>query len=147
MDLIAQLPIDVIATNHVAEEIIDIYEDQNERYRQAIATGIVEEVELDSDEEVELFAQLTESGRIGVGECSAIACAVCRGHSLAIDDRRATTQAKQVEASLTIIRTQDLVVEMIQRGILTVGEADAIKADWEQNHRFTLKFGSFSELL
>jgi hypothetical protein len=147
MDLIAALPYDFLVTDHVAEEIGNGFEDQIERFNQAVAAGTLTQVALTSEDELEAFAQLTDSGRFGVGECSAIACVVCRGHALAIDDRRATTQAHQASNDLEVVRTEDLVVAMISEGLLTVDEADQMKDDWSQNHRFTLTFGSFQELL
>jgi hypothetical protein len=33
----------------------------------------------------------------------------------------------------------------IRAGRIAVDEADEIKHDWEQNYRFTLRFGSFAE--
>ena len=147
MDLLAALPYAFLATNHVGAEITDSYADQLERYDAALADGTVVEVALTSEEELELFAELTTSGRLGVGECSAIACAICREHALAMDDRRAISQANRSSAELPIVRTEHLVVEMIMLGLLTVEEADAIKDDWSNNHRFTLAFESFEELL
>ena len=34
-----------------------------------------------------------------------------------------------------------------QSGVVDVAQADAMKADWEANHRFRLKFASFLEIL
>jgi hypothetical protein len=49
---------------------------------------------------------------------------------------------------MPLLDTVSLVVEAIRAGLLSIAEADAIKADWEQNHRFIKKhFKSFSELL
>lgn len=146
-DLIAVLPYDFLATNHVAEEITASYQQQTERYERAIADGIIIEVELVNEVELETFAALTSTGRLGIGECSAIACAICREHALAIDDKRAANQAREDGEDLVIVRTEDLVVDLIEIGVLTVEEADTIKSDWSQNHRFTLRFGSFAELL
>ena len=147
MDLIRAVSYEFLVTEHVAEEINDGYADQIERFGQSIDDGTLCQVTLTSEEELETFAELAASGRIGVGECSAIACAACRDHALAIDDRRAITQAHQVSNDLPIVRTEHLMVAMISEGLLTVEEADQIKDDWSQNHRFTLTFGSFQDLL
>ena len=64
-----------------------------------------------------------------------------------MDDRRAITQASKSSGELPIIRTEDLIVDMIKLELLTVEEADAIKDDWSNKHRFTLAFDSFGELL
>lgn len=147
MDLLGALPYALLATNHVGAEITDSYPDQLKRYEAALANGIIVEVSLTSDEELELFAKLSSSGRLGMGECSAIACAICRGHTLAIDDRPAITQARRTSRALPIVRTECLVTEMIRAGLLTIIEADKIKDDWSTNHRFTLTISSFEELL
>jgi hypothetical protein len=42
--------------------------------------------------------------------------------------------------------TASLMVAAIHAGLLTVLEADAIKIDWEANHRFRLKFPTFGDL-
>jgi predicted nucleic acid-binding protein len=84
-------------------------------------------------------------GRLGSGECAAIACAINGGHALAIDDRKAAREALRIEAALTVVGTADLIVQVIREGLLSVAEADAIKSDWETHHRFKLAFGSFAE--
>lgn len=146
MDLIGDLSHEFLATDHVAVEISKGYPDQITRYQDSIDSGVLAQVSLDSQAELQTFADLSKSGRIGTGECSAIACAVCRQHVLAIDDRRAMTQARQVQKDISIVKTSDLVVAMINESLLTVEHADAIKTDWSRNHRFTLTFESFSEL-
>ena len=80
---------------------------------------------------------LAASGRLGKGECSAISCAIHRGCALAIDDRRATSEAA-ARSDIEIVRTQNL---------LSIAEADAVKDEWEQRHRFRLTISSFAELL
>ena len=77
---------------------------------------------------------------------AAIACAIHCGYVLAIDDRRATREAA-ARSDLEIVRTQDLIVSMIDQNLLSIAEADAIKDDWEKRHRFRLTISSFAELL
>ncbi len=86
-------------------------------------------------------------GRLGSGQCAAIACASIRGHALAIDDRRAIAEAQRLDAGLTVLQTSDLVVMMIYDSLLSVAEADAIKTMWETEHRFRLTFASFVDIL
>jgi predicted nucleic acid-binding protein len=147
MALIAAHSHDFIATDHVTGEITDYYPDQQTRYAAAIGAGIVQQVSVTDSETVALFVQLAASGRLGAGECSAIALAVRRGHILAIDDRRAAKQALQVGHNLQILTTQDLMVSMIRENLLDVIEADSIKELWATEHRFRLKIGSFRDLL
>ena len=67
--------------------------------------------------------------------------------TLAIDDKRASKEVAARCPTLNIITTQDLMVSMIQGGLLSVAEADAIKEEWASIHKFRLKIASFSELL
>ena len=96
--------------------------------------------------EVQIFAELTAKG-LGIGECSAIAVAVHRQFTLAIDDKRAIKKVASLGPNISILTTESLMVLLIKQGALSVDEADAVKLDWEQNHRFRLPFGSFAERL
>jgi hypothetical protein len=77
--------------------------------------------------------------------------ALNRGCALAIDDaraiRRAIDEAGIAGSPLTILRTQDVIVQLIRAKLLEIGAADALKEDWHLNHRFTIRIGSFAELL
>ena len=88
---------------------------------------------------------------MGAGECSAITVALFRGYGVAIDDNRAISvalrEAALVGARLTVLRTSDIMVALIGASALTVDEADQVKAEWEQHHRFRLKPRSFRDLL
>ena len=146
-DLIARHSHDFIATDHVAAEITDRYPDQQERFAAAVSAGAISETRVTAPEEIRLFGSMFAAGRLGAGECSAIALAIHRCYILAIDDRLATTHARQADAKLRILATQDLVVSMIREGLLNVSEADRIKREWATRHRFRLKLDSFHELL
>lgn len=149
MDLIGSHPDSFIATDQVAAEITR--PEQQNRYVAAISAGHLVEQHAKHPLEVELFHRLSQIERLGLGECSAIAIALNRNHKLAIDDNRALKQAVQEAEILgnpvSIVRTQDIIVEMIKRRTLTIETADAILADWADNHRFKLKISSFRELL
>ena len=147
LDLIAGLPLHFTLTDHVADEVSDRYPDQRERLAFALDTGILSEIAVTSPEELSLFGSLSATGRLGAGECSAIAVAVHRSHILAIDDRRAITQARRTDQTVRIVTTQDLIVSMIRESLLTVPEADRIKHEWTTKHRFRLKLDSFQDLL
>ena len=149
MDLIGAHPDSFLATAHVAAEIIDPI--QHSRYATALAAGDLVEQHVDDPAEVEIFLRLAQRGRLGAGERSAIAVALNRGYRLAIQDnraiRRAIQEAGMSGSAVRIVRTQDIVVELIRCRALTVESADAILADWANNHRFKLKISSFSKLL
>lgn len=151
MDLIDAHSSAFIATEHVGAEISDSYPDQQARYRAALEAGVITEERVDDAAEVELFLKLRRQPRLGSGECSAIAVAMTRGHALALDDNRAISRALH-EAGLgkrqfRILRTQDIVADLTRSGVLTVGAADAILADWAENHRFRTKLSSIRDLL
>jgi predicted nucleic acid-binding protein len=151
MDLIEAHPASFIATDHVAAEIVDTYPEQQARYAAALIAAQITEQRVDDLVELELFLRLAAKGRLGAGERSAIAVALNRKCPLAIDDSRAIQRAID-EAGiagnpLTILRTQDIVVELIQGGVLSLEAADRIRAEWAANHRFRLKISSFRDLL
>ena len=83
--------------------------------------------------------------RIGDGEKAAIAAASTRGFPLAMDDQRAWKRSAVFSAAVPREDTVGIIISLIRSGILSVTEADAIKADWQANHKFTLRFGSFAE--
>jgi predicted nucleic acid-binding protein len=151
MDLIGLHPEPFSATEHVADEISDAYPDQQTRYAAALAAGDLSQVTVNDPEELDLFLRLGQSQRLGAGERSAIAVALNRGWTLAIDDNRAFNQAFREAGlpgrSLTRIRTQDVVVTLIRNNTLTVAEADVIKDTWAARYRFRLKIVTFGDLL
>jgi predicted nucleic acid-binding protein len=147
IDLIAGHSHAFLATDHVANEVSDRYPDQQRRFASALDSGTLTLIPVAAAEELRLFASLSATGRLGAGECSAIAVAVQRGYSLAIDDRVANRLARRFAPSLHILTTQDLVVSMIRQDLLDVDEADRIKHEWSTRHRFTLKLDSFQSLL
>lgn len=151
MDLIAAHPASFITTDHVAAEIVDTYPDQQARYATALSAAQIREQRIDDSAELELFLRLAAHGRLGAGERSAIAVALNRKCALAIDDSRAIQrtigEAGIAGDPLLIVRTQDIVVELIRSGVVSVETADAIRVDWATNHRFRLKIASFQDVL
>jgi hypothetical protein len=51
------------------------------------------------------------------------------------------------ENALSILRTQDIMVELIRGTVVSIEAADAILVDWAVNHRFRLKIASFRDVL
>ena len=151
MDLIGQYPAPFIATDHVAGEIANAYPDQQARYAAALTAGHITEETVTDPAEVSLFLQLGKTGRLGAGERSAIAVALQRSCTLAIDDSRALKRAiREADVSgqpLHSVRTQDIVVSLIHAGALTVSDADGIKDAWANHHRFRLKIATFGDLV
>ena len=146
-DLLAGHSHAFFATDNVAEEVTDRYSDQQRRFAAALAAGTISETRVTSPEEIRLFGSMLATGRLGAGECSAIALAVHRRYVPAIDDRLATTHARRADATLRILATQELVASMMIQGLLNIAEADRIKQEWATRHRFRLKLASFRDLV
>lgn len=133
-----------VVTDHVRAEITAHYHEQLQRLEQAFSAQILEEITVSDLAEVQLFAELTAKG-LGVGECSAIAVAVHRQLTLAIDDKQAIKKVASLGLNVIILTTESLMVLLIRQGALSVDEADAMKLEWETNYRFRLTFSSFRE--
>lgn len=150
MDLLKEHPADIIITEHVRSEVTEFYPDQLELLNSAIVDGIVQELVINDFNEVSeivTFRLEKTQNRCGMGECSATIAAKNRGYSLAIDDNPAIKIIVQTFPNLRIVRTQDMIVEMIQANIIDVATADVIKKEWEEKHRFKLTFLSFAEII
>lgn len=132
-------------TEHVRLEITAHYGDQLARLETAFKEGLLEETRVEAIEELAHFAQLSQNPRLGLGECAAIAAAIGRGHTLAIDDRAARKAATSLSPALRILDTQAFMIALVRSGILEVAEADRIKDTWEREHSFRLKIRSFGD--
>lgn len=148
IDLLTVHPFDFKITDHVLDEVT--YSKQRDLLKRSISEGAFIQVSLTLARELEIFARLTSCGNLGIGECSAIAYAIYNRHKLAIDDRLATRTAKNIaeesEVRLETLSTQDIMLSLINEGILGILEADKIKDDWASNHRFRLPFDRFGSL-
>ena len=136
-----------VLTDHVRYEVTDFYPEQFGRLGAMLAENSIEQIRVDSPEELETFAILTSLSRFGVGECAAIAAAVHRQCAIAIDDRAAANHIRRVFPSIPVETTQSLVIGLIRANVLTVVVADGFKKRWENDHRFRLPFASFKDLL
>lgn len=147
MDLIKRHSCRFFITEHVRREITDHYEEQLTRLKSALVQGVLEEIMVNDAEEMGLFAQLIQLERFGYGECSCLAVALHRDYTLAIDDKKAIKHAYLLHPTLRVVTTEGLMVSMITAGLLTVTEADALKAEWASSHKFKLKRNSFGDLI
>lgn len=136
-----------IISDHVRDEVKEHFEEQFDAVNAAIADGTLTEVSAVDPDELADFATLDAQRNLGTGECSAIAVAKHRSIPLAMDDRRARNRATQFHSPIQLLSTESLMISFIEDEVLTVEQADAIKLDWETNHSFKLKFGSFAEKL
>lgn len=144
-ELLARLPNHrFVVTDHVRAEVTDHFPDQLQRLESAFVAGTLEEIRVTDLQEVQFFAQFTATG-LGIGESSAFAVAAHRQLAVAIDDKRAAKKLNNAGLNLTILSTESIVILLIQNSVLSIAEADAMKQDWEINHRFRLTFASFRE--
>jgi predicted nucleic acid-binding protein len=147
-DLLASHPdYRFIVVDAVRAEVTKHYPAQVTRLEAAFAAGQLFEDQpaaATSIAELAAFAAMV-SLKIGVGERAAIAAAKTRGFPLAMDDESAW---KRAGSGLVRLDTVGVMVTLIKAGVIEVAAADAIKADWEANHRFIkTQFSSFAELI
>jgi predicted nucleic acid-binding protein len=135
------------ATTHVEAEITTEFPDQLAGLRAAVTNGHVTIVDANQPQELALFAALVTGGRLGQGECSAIAVAVNRKCALVIDDRRAITEARRYNANLSVIGTGEILASLVRTSVLTVAEADKLINELANSHKFRLRVSSIKELL
>ena len=147
LDLLGNCSLRFLVTDHVGAEITDSFPDQLQRFQNGLQQHALEEINVAEPVEIELFSTLLRKGKLGIGECSPISVAIHRKYLLAIDDNLAIKSTLSLAPHLPILRTQDLMVKMIQEGVLNILDADTILQDWAKNHRFTLKINSFKDLL
>jgi predicted nucleic acid-binding protein len=133
-----------VITGHVIKEVT--YPQQAARLTAALQNNLLTTLPPGTHAELATFAQLTTT--LGVGESAAIAAAVHRHLRVALEDKVARRRAESLVGRNNVLTTQQLVVGLIRAGLLTIAEADAIKLDWETNHRFAMPgFQSFGDLL
>ncbi|HEX5051777.1 MAG TPA: hypothetical protein VFZ65_08400 [Planctomycetota bacterium] len=144
LDLLVGLPdSEFLVTDHVRGEVTG--HAHAEQVRTAIEGGRLREERVDAPDEVAAFGRLQQTRVLGVGECAALAVAVCRRLSIAIDDRAARKKATALFGFGQFLGTAD--VAAIGSGLVDVATADELKRRWEQELRFKLGFGSFAERL
>lgn len=146
LDLLEKCSFNFLITDHVRSEISDSFPDQFQRFQVGLQKNILKEISVTESAELELFASLLKKGHLGTGECSAISVAIHRKYTLAIDDHVAIKSALLLAPYIPVLRTQDLMVQMIQEDILNIAGADLILHEWATKHRFKLKIKSFSEV-
>ncbi|RMF20768.1 MAG: hypothetical protein D6760_10835 [Deltaproteobacteria bacterium] len=134
----------------VPREVIDEveYPSQREILQAGLDNGYVREAPPMDPQELSTFANL--KWELGRGESACLAMAQHRSWHVACDERRAFRRiAEERLGNLNrILNTPTILRLAIQNGILTVTDADAIKQELEQRHRFKMKdFSSFEELL
>ena len=139
----AMVDMDFVVPDEVYEEIRR--PDQREVLDAALAARAWVRDSLMEPEAIELFATLAVT--MGRGEAASLALAVTRGCFVASDERRVfLREARHRLGEGRMVNTPGLLVLAIQRGTLTVADADAAKVVLETRN-FKMKFGSFAELI
>ena len=111
----------------------------------AIAEGYLSVRRLESVAGLTLYVDLRKT--LGAGESACLAMAKVEGCMVASDEKRAfRREATRLLGIEAVVTTVDIYLMSIRAGIITVEEADAAKKILAAN-RFTMPFGSFSELL
>jgi predicted nucleic acid-binding protein len=134
-----------LMTDHVRGEVTDGR--QAMILREAIESGLLQEVRVDAPAEVAAFGKFVSLRVLGVGECAALALAVCRAVPIAIDDKAARKKARALFGFSQFLGTGDLVVAAIRSGLTDVAVADEMKRRWQDELRFRLPFASFADVL
>jgi predicted nucleic acid-binding protein len=131
------LPVEVVA------EITDPV--QRAQLETALTRGDLRIIVLEDIAELMTYAELRRV--MGKGEAACLALAETRGWIVASDEKKRFR--REVLARLgedRLVTTAGLFVLAIRAGLLSVHEADQAKAVLEQ-HRFRMKFRSFSDLI
>lgn len=111
----------------------------------ALDDGSMERYELVGVEPLKRFAELELT--MGRGEASAIAAAEFEGWYVATDEGgRARRTINEGACAGRLMTTPGLLLQLIRISILTVDEADQVKANLAA-HRFAMNFNSFQDLL
>lgn len=148
MDLLKCCAEILYITDHVCEEVSELYPDQRACLNKAIADNVLQVYRVESPEELALMVAVQRGRRsLAIGEASAIAAAQHHGWVLAIDDKAALNFCRSNRASIRLLRTADVFISLIRKGMLTVSEADAIKDDLAENHSFRMKLRSFADVV
>ncbi len=144
LDLLDRLPpFSFVVPQEVVKEITNVT--QSELIREAINSGSLREVQLDSIPELRIYAQLVRT--LGSGEAACLALAESRGWLIASDEKRKFYREAMVRLGQgRIINTAGILLKAIRLNVLNVDEADEAKTFLAQR-RFTMKFASFRDLL
>lgn len=144
LDLLGALPPYVF---HAPQEALQevTYPEQQAELKQALELGWILETRLEAIDELQVFTQANE--QLGSGESACLALAEVRGWILGTDDSKGAKWKKVISApGINVLNTPGILLLAIRQSILTVQQADEIKATLEAN-RFRMGFTSFQDLL
>lgn len=132
---------------HITQEVLDEIEDpeQRERVTQAIRDGILQPTALSNPDEMDVFVQQNQV--LGKGEASCLALVRHRQWVLGTDESKGAKWLQVINARKgRILNTAGVILLASRAGILSVREADEIKATLE-GRRFKMSFKSFADLI
>ncbi len=111
----------------------------------AIAVGQLDLLVIDELDALALFGDLRDL--MGRGEAACLALAATVGCHIASDEKkRFRRKAIELIGEARILGTEDLLLEAIRYGHITVAQADGYKVVLAEN-RYTMPFASFAERL
>lgn len=127
----------------VLQELTDV--DQRASIDAAITAGHIDLLVIEAMDALELFGDLRDL--MGRGEAACLALAATAGYHLASDEKkRIRRKAIELIGEERILRTEDLLLEAIRCGRITVAQADEYKAVLAVNS-YAMPFTSFAERL
>ena len=105
IDLLGKLDRQVVVPGEVLEEVTR--PQQRRAVVDAVRADVLQVEHLTDPEELALFADLQDSGRLGAGECSVLALAGSRGWPAVIQDRKARAVGRDRFPEIEIWQTED----------------------------------------
>lgn len=145
--------LDVLAGCFAEIRVVEQVQSELQRENQKLAldraldSGIVTPCAVTDLSDIEEAFRLVFEDRRGRGESFSFVYARSQNGVLAIDDKRAVALFRRKHPELITATSKELMVRAIQRGLISIHEADAIKLIWENECRYKLLFGSFREQL
>lgn len=142
LDLLGTTPdLEFVVPSRVVHEITR--PEQAAELSLSLASGVLSEIEGYDSSEWQSYVNLRKD--LGAGEAACLALAASREWLVACDERgRFRRRAEELLGKGRIVTTPGLIVLAIRAGLITVDEADQMKATLEQ-HRFRMPFDSFRE--
>jgi predicted nucleic acid-binding protein len=130
----------------IVDAVFEEIQSEREHLEELVNGGHIKTLTLEGKAITDTVATLLGLG-LGSGESFSFAAAIEFEGAVAIDDLRAVKRVQSVSPNLKILTTPDIVVAGIHSRTISVADADKLKVDWAENHRFRMKFATFTDLL
>jgi predicted nucleic acid-binding protein len=138
-DLLQVLETPLACTDFVQEEI----QRPREKLEEILASGLLAEIPLDTPQHLLEVENLYDRG-LGRGEASSIVLAQAEGYGLVMDNKRA--QKVATARNIKVITTAEVIVLNIQRGNISLNEADGFIEQWKVLGEFPVSVQTFADL-